>query len=204
MKIKVCGLKYPGNISDVVTLKPDYVGFICYAPSPRYATELNTEILDALPGTIYKTAVFVNEDPETVAKLIDNYKFDAIQLHGNESPEFCDVFKDKVTVIKAFGLDRNFDFEHLNQFADSVDYFLFDTKTEKHGGSGLTFDWSLLDNYTLDIPFFLSGGLSPENLKQVKAIKHPQFYGVDLNSKFELEPGLKDITKLKEAFELLR
>jgi phosphoribosylanthranilate isomerase len=204
MKIKVCGLKYPGNISDVVTLSPDYVGFICYAPSPRYAPELNTEILDALPGTIYKTAVFVNEDAETVAKLIDNYKFDAIQLHGNESPEFCDVFKDKVTVIKAFGLDRNFDFEQLNQFSDSVDFFLFDTKTDKHGGSGLTFDWSLLDNYTLDIPFFLSGGLSPENLEQVKAIKHPQFYGVDLNSKFELEPGLKDINKLKEAFELLR
>lgn len=204
MKIKVCGLKYPGNISDVVTLNPDYVGFICYAPSPRYATELNTEILDALPGTIYKTAVFVNEDAETVAKLIDNYKFDAIQLHGNESPEFCDVFKDKVTVIKAFGLDRNFDFEQLNQFGDSVDFFLFDTKTDKHGGSGLTFDWSLLDNYTLDIPFFLSGGLSPENLEQVKAIRHPQFYGVDLNSKFETEPGLKDITKLKKAFELLR
>jgi len=204
MKIKVCGLKYPGNISDVVTLNPDYVGFICYAPSPRYATELNTEILDALPGTIYKTAVFVNEDAETVAKLIDNYKFDAIQLHGNESPEFCDVFKDKVTVIKAFGLDKNFDFEQLKQFADSVDFFLFDTKTDKHGGSGLTFDWSLLDNYTLDIPFFLSGGLSPENLAEVKAIKHAQFYGVDLNSKFEVEPGLKDITKLKEAFELLR
>ena len=204
MKIKVCGLKYPDNIAEVTGLKPDYVGFICYAPSPRYATELNTEILDALPGTIYKTAVFVNEDAETIIKLVDNYNFDAVQLHGNESPEFCKQFKDKVTVIKAFGIGDGFDFERLNQFADSVDYFLFDTKTDKHGGSGLIFDWSLLDNYTLDIPFFLSGGLSPENLEQVKAIKHPQFYGVDLNSKFELEPGLKDINKLKEAFELLR
>src|SRR5579872_2964271 len=144
MKIKVCGLKYPGNISEVVMLNPDYVGFICYAPSPRYATELNTEILDTLPGTIYKTAVFVNEDPETVAKLIDNYKFDAIQLHGNESPEFCKSFKDKVAVIKAFGIGEGFDFERLKQFAGSVDYFLFDTKTDKHGGSGQTFDWSLL------------------------------------------------------------
>ncbi len=204
MKIKVCGLKYPGNISDVITLKPDYVGFICYAPSPRYAPELNSEILDTLPETIYKTAVFVNEDAETIIKLVDNYNFDAIQLHGNESPEFCRSFKDKVTVIKAFGIGEGFDFERLNEFDDSVDYFLFDTKTDKHGGSGLTFDWSLLDNYKLNIPFFLSGGLSPANLTEVKMIKHPQFYGVDLNSKFELEPGLKDITKLKEAFELLR
>ena len=204
MKIKVCGLKYPGNISEVVALEPDYVGFICYAPSPRYATGLNAEILDSLPETLSKTAVFVNEDAETVQKLIDNYNFDAIQLHGNESPEFCEVFKNKVTVIKAFGIGEGFDFERLNQFADSVDYFLFDTKTDKHGGSGQTFDWSLLDNYKLDIPFFLSGGLSPENLAEVKAIKHPQFFGVDLNSKFETEPGLKDINKLKEAFELLR
>jgi phosphoribosylanthranilate isomerase len=204
MKIKVCGLKYPGNISEVAALEPDYVGFVCYAPSPRYATGLNAEILDSLPEILSKTAVFVNEDAETVQKLIDNYNFDAIQLHGNESPEFCEVFKDKVTVIKAFGIGEGFDFARLNQFADSIDYFLFDTKTDKHGGSGQTFDWSLLDNYKLDIPFFLSGGLSPENLAEVKAIKHPQFYGVDLNSRFETEPGLKDINKLKEAFELLR
>ena len=204
MKIKVCGLKHPGNISEVAALEPDYVGFICYAPSPRYATELNSEILDALPEPIYKTAVFVNEDAEIIQKLVDSYNFDAIQLHGNESPYFCKEFKDKVTVIKAFGIGEGFDFERLKQFADSVDYFLFDTKTDIHGGSGQTFDWSLLDNYKMDIPFFLSGGLSLENLEEIKAIKHPQFYGVDFNSKFELEPGLKDINKLKKAFEILR
>ncbi len=204
MKIKVCGLKYPGNIKEVTGLSPDYVGFICYSPSPRYATELNAETLDNLPDAIEKTAVFVNEDAETIQKLVENYNFDAIQLHGNESPEFCKSFKDKVTVIKAFGIGEGFDFTRLNLFAGSVDYFLFDTKTDKHGGSGLTFDWAILDNYKLDVPFFLSGGLSPENLAEVKAIKHPQFYGVDLNSKFELEPGLKDINKLKKAFELLR
>lgn len=204
MKIKICGLKHPENIAAVAVLKPDYVGFICYAPSPRYATELNAETLDDLPNAIEKTAVFVNEDEETILKLIDNYNFDAIQLHGNESPEFCKAFKGKVTVIKAFGIGEGFDFTRLNQFADIVDYFLFDTKTDKYGGSGLTFDWALLDNYKLDIPFFLSGGLSPENLEEVKEIKHPQFYGVDLNSKFEIEPGLKDLNKLKKAFELLR
>ena len=204
MKIKICGLKHPDNIKSIMALAPDYVGFICYAPSPRYASDLQTETLDLLPESIYKTAVFVNEQPETISKLIDTYNFDAVQLHGNEDPEFCSVLKDKVTVIKAFGLDENFDFESLNEFADSVDYFLFDTKTDKHGGSGITFDWTLLDNYKLDIPFFLSGGLSLDNLETVRSINHPQFYGVDLNSKFEIEPGLKDITKLKKAFDILR
>ncbi len=204
MKIKICGLKYPENIGDVSVLKPDYMGFICYAPSPRYAAELHTDTLAAIPENIYKTAVFVNEDAETITKLIDTYNFDAIQLHGNEDAEFCGQFIDKVTVIKAFGVDKDFDFEQLKQFVGYVDHFLFDTKTAKHGGSGLTFDWSLLDNYQLDIPFFLSGGLSLENLESVRSIQHPKFHGVDLNSRFEVERGLKDIDKLKKAFEILR
>jgi len=204
MKIKICGLKHPGNINEIADLKPDYMGFICYAPSPRFATDLQTKTLDALPASIYKTAVFVNEDAETITKLIDTYNFNVIQLHGNEDPEFCRSFKHKVTVIKAFGLDKDFDFERLNNFTGSVDYFLFDTKTDLHGGSGKSFDWGLLDNYKLDIHFFLSGGLSLDNLEEVRSINHRQFYGVDLNSKFEIGPGLKNIDKLKKAFELLR
>jgi phosphoribosylanthranilate isomerase len=204
MKIKICGLKHPENIKGIAELAPDYMGFICYAPSPRYATDLKAETLGAIPGSIYKTAVFVNEDAETITKLTDTYNFDVIQLHGNEDPEFCKQFKGKVIVVKAFGVGKDFNFERLNAFAGSVDYFLFDTKTDKHGGSGLTFDWTLLDKYKLDIPFFLSGGLSLDNLEEMKSIRHPQFYGVDLNSRFEIEPGLKDIDKLKNAFELLR
>ena len=204
MKIKICGLKHPDNITAITALSPDYVGFICYAPSPRYASDLQTETLDLLPESIYKTAVFVNEDAETITKLTDTYNFDAIQLHGNEGPEFCDSFRDKVTVIKAFGVDKDFNFDRLQEFAGNVDYFLFDTRTDKHGGSGESFDWSLLDKYKMDTPFFLSGGLSLDNLAEVRSIKHPQFYGVDLNSRFEIEPGLKDINKLKAAFDILR
>lgn len=204
MKIKICGLKYPDNIKSIIPLGPDYVGFICYAPSPRYASDLQTATLDLVPESIYKTAVFVNEQAETISKLIDTYNFDAVQLHGNEDPEFCSSLSDRVTVIKAFGLDENFDFESLNEFSDSVDYFLFDTKTDKPGGSGITFNWNLLDKYNLDTPFFLSGGLSLENLQTISLIDHPQFYGVDLNSRFEIEPGLKDINKLKKAFDILR
>jgi phosphoribosylanthranilate isomerase len=201
MKIKVCGMRDPMNIEAVAALRPDYMGFIFYPKSPRYIGETEKNLV---PENVIKTGVFVNESAEKINELIDRYNFDAIQLHGNESPEFCELFMDKLTVIKAFGIDKDFDFAQLEPYEVSIDYFLFDTKTDKHGGSGQSFDWSLLDQYQMDIPFFLSGGLSLENLEEVKAIKHPQFYGVDLNSKFEIEPGLKDIDKLKKAFELLR
>jgi len=127
-----------------------------------------------------------------------------VQLHGYENPEFCEALKKRVTVLKAFGIEEDFDFEQLEPYVGNVDYFLFDTKTSKHGGSGQAFNWGILDKYILDVPFFLSGGLSPDNIEQVLTIKHPQFYGVDLNSKFETSPGIKDIEKLSKAFELLR
>jgi len=204
MKIKVCGLKEPGNIKAIAELMPDYMGFICYGPSPRFINNLPIDVLETLPQSINKTGVFVNESAETIENLIDKYGFNTIQLHGNESPDLANSFRNKVTVIKAFGLNSDFDFEQLKDYTDKVDYFLFDTKTDLHGGSGKTFDWSILDKYKLNIPFFLSGGLSLDNLEEVKNIDHPQFYGVDLNSKFETSPGIKDIEKLKQAFELLK
>ena len=203
MRIKVCGLRDEDNIKAVAALGPDYMGFICYGPSPRYINNMSANILTGMPANIYKTGVFVDESKETIDKLIADYGFNAIQLHGSESPEFANSFRDKVTVLKAFGLNSDFDFEQLNNYANKVDYFLFDTKTDMHGGSGKTFDWSILDNYKLNTPFFLSGGLSLDNLDEVKDIDHPQFYGVDLNSKFETSPGIKDIEKLKQAFEML-
>jgi len=204
MKIKVCGLKYAENIEAVIALQPDYVGFVCYAPSPRYSRALDTETVELIPASISKTAVFVNEDQETITALIDKYGFDAIQLHGNEDAEFCSYFKGKVQVIKAFGLHEGFDFSILDDYVGKVDLFLFDTKTAIHGGSGNTFDWSLLNSYQLDVPFFLSGGLSLENLEEITKIDHPQLYGVDLNSKFETAPGRKDIGKLEKAFDIIK
>jgi phosphoribosylanthranilate isomerase len=204
MKIKVCGLKYPDNIKAVTDLAPDYVGFIYYNRSPRFVGGIIAGGLTSLPSQIIKTAVFVDEDQQEINRLIDEVGFDAIQLHGEESAEFTNQFRDKVQVMKAFGLDEDFDFDQLNAYVGKVDYFLFDTKTDAHGGSGKTFNWSVLDNYKLEVPFFLSGGLSLDNLEQVAKIKHPQFYGVDLNSRFETAPGLKDIEKLKQAFSLLK
>jgi len=204
MQIKVCGLKEPENILSVESLAPDYMGFIFYGNSPRFVGNLPPKTLSNIATPIHKTAVFVNEGAATVDALIDQYKFDAVQLHGSESPDFCRYYKKKVKVIKAFGVDSMFDFSLLNQYLNKTDFFLFDTKTDTHGGSGKTFDWSALNNYELDVPFFLSGGLSPDNLEEVTKITHPQFYGVDLNSKFEVSPGIKNIEKLKKAFNIIK
>ncbi|WCT14969.1 phosphoribosylanthranilate isomerase [Mucilaginibacter jinjuensis] len=204
MKIKVCGLKDPENIKAVAALKPDYMGFINYGLTPRFIGNLPVNVLQGLPQSIQKTGVFVNDSLENIGGLIKEYGFDVVQLHGYENPEFCEVLKKRVTVIKAFGMEEDFNFAQLEPYVGHVDYFLFDTKTPKHGGSGKTFNWQILHKYTLDVPFFLSGGLSPDNIEQVLTIKHPQFYGVDLNSKFETSPGIKDLEKLSKAFELLR
>ena len=204
MKIKVCGLKEPENIKAVEGLSPDYMGFIFYNKTPRFVNELHLETLNSIPSSIQKTAVFVNETAENINSIIDTYNFDAIQLHGSEQADFCNSFRSKVKVLKAFGINENFNFDDLKDYVNKVDYFLFDTKTVIHGGSGKTFDWSVLKNYKLDIPFFLSGGLSLDNIHEVKQIKHPQFYGVDLNSKFEIEPGIKDIKKLEQAFNIIK
>lgn len=204
MKIKVCGLRDEGNIKAVSALNPDYMGFIFYKGSPRFVNELPADVLSELPATVNKVAVFVNEDAGTIRKIIDKYDFDFVQLHGNESPAFCKSLKDDAIIIKAFGIDKGFDFKQLEKYKNKADLFLFDTKTSAHGGSGVTFDWSILDKYEMEIPFFLSGGLSPENIEEVKNITHPAFYGVDLNSKFEISPGLKDIEKLEKAFSIIK
>lgn len=160
--------------------------------------------LQTLPAAIQKTGVFVNESAHNIDKLIAKYGFNAIQLHGDESPGFCAAFKGRVTVIKAFGINEDFDFNSLKDYANNVDLFLFDTKTKAYGGSGKTFNWHILDQYKFNVPFFLSGGLRLENIAEVKTINHPQFYGVDLNSRFETEPGLKSIQKLNTAFDIIK
>jgi phosphoribosylanthranilate isomerase len=203
VKIKVCGLKDAENIKDVTALQPDYMGFIYYGLSPRYVSDTPAEMLKQVPASIHTTAVVVNEKMDVIDKLIDQYHFDTVQLHGSESPSFAEQLRSKVTVFKAFGISDGFDFSKLKDYADAVDFFLFDAKTKAHGGSGVTFNWELLNEYNLNVPYFLSGGLSLDNLGEVKQIEHPQFYGIDLNSRFETEPGIKDVNKLRQAFKTL-
>jgi phosphoribosylanthranilate isomerase len=206
LKIKVCGMKYPDNISALNALKPDFMGFIFYPPSQRFVgLDFDKGVLNSVSEETIKTAVFVNATESEVLEFSHLYGMKAVQLHGSESPAFCANIKASgLTVIKAFGISEDFDFENLKEFETKVDYFLFDTKTAQHGGSGEIFDWELLSNYKLKIPYFLSGGLSLDNLENLKENSHPQLFAIDLNSRFEVEPALKDIKKLEQAFLKIR
>jgi phosphoribosylanthranilate isomerase len=181
------------------------MGFIFYEKSKRNAVDLLDEkLLNSFPESTKKVGVFVNAREEFIDKQHAKYNFQCLQLHGNESPEFCESFPD-LKIIKAFGLDENFDFKVLEAYQEVVDYFLFDTKTPLHGGSGQTFNWNKLKEYNQSKPFFLSGGLSAENIKEVLQYQEMNIHAVDVNSKFELKPALKDIELLKNSvFKELR
>ncbi|MDB5121687.1 MAG: trpB [Sphingobacteriales bacterium] len=205
MKIKVCGMKYPDNIRDLVLLNPDYIGFIFYDKSKRFVAEIDEQTIKDIPSCIKKTGVFVDENASVILDYIKKYHLQAVQLHGSETSDTClKIAESGVEVIKAFGVDEAFDFNQLLPYLDSVNYFLFDTKTKAHGGSGLTFNWQVLEKYTFSKPYFLSGGLGLENLDKVLAINDDRLYAVDLNSCFESEPAKKDIEKLKLAINKLR
>lgn len=201
LKIKVCGMRDPQNILQVSDLWPDYMGFIFYPKSPRYVSDLNERLFNLLPH-IKKTAVFVNSSMEEAQSLINRYQFDAVQLHGSESAEYCQTLqKANIEVIKAFGIGEAFNWSLLKPYLDCVDYFLFDTYTNEHGGSGKTFDWSVLKDYQYEKPYFLSGGIGPENIENALSIQDERLYGLDLNSKFEDSPGLKNIELLKTVLK---
>jgi phosphoribosylanthranilate isomerase len=199
LKLKICGMKQASNIAAVADLQPDYMGFIFYAKSPRFISEVSSELIKYVPLSIKTTGVFVNEDLDIVKAYVIKYNLKAVQLHGNESVAYCEALKSSgAEVIKAFGVDKNFDFNQLEPYENAVHYFLFDTQTPVHGGSGKVFDWQLLSNYKLDKFYFLSGGIDLTHIEAIKSIGDPRLYAVDINSKFEIEPGLKDVERLKE------
>lgn len=191
-------MKYPDNILEVGSLLPDYMGFIFWKKSARYFDG----IIPQLPKSIKKVGVFVNETAEIILTKAQKYDLQAIQLHGQESVEFCQDLKNKIEnsieIIKVFSVDDSFDFEVLKPFETVCDYFLFDTKGKLPGGNGNTFDWKVLEKYPSSKPFFLSGGIGIEEMDAVKEIAKTNLplYAIDVNSKFEIEPGLKNIEKL--------
>jgi len=201
LRLKICGLR--DNVSEVAGLQPDFVGFIFYSRSPRYVGE-DFE-MPQLDNKIKKVGVFVNEALGEVLNLVDKYQLDYVQLHGNESVEYCRQMKQETEsgVMKAFPMDDEFEFDQLQAFEPVVDYFLFDTKTKEFGGSGLVFNWNLLRNYILNKKYFLSGGLSLENVQELNQVDLSKVYALDVNSKFEVKPGLKDIELLKKLKNVL-
>jgi phosphoribosylanthranilate isomerase len=224
MKLKVCGMKYVENIQQVADLQPDYLGFIFYEKSKR-----NFEgIIPEFSNSIKKTGVFVNEYIEIVVSLVEEYRLDAIQLHGDESVEYISdlkhqlierralfieenkqikkkknqhyISKNDVEIIKVFGIKDEFNFEVLKPYLEVVDYFLFDTKGKERGGNGTKFDWSVLEKYPFEKPFFLSGGIGLEDAEEVQKIMKSNLpiYALDVNSKFESKPGVKKIEELNQ------
>jgi len=204
VKIKICGMKYPENMEEIALLQPDYLGFIFYAKSPRFFE-------NTIPYSnkfIKKVGVFVNASYEEIKEKIRQHQLDLVQLHGEETPELCHKIETKlVKVIKAFSVDNEFNFNTLLFYKNSCSYFLFDTKGKQYGGNGVTFDWNILENYSLEKPYFLSGGIGYENIEGLKEFLQKKYskncYAIDLNSKFETEPGMKNPKKINEFIQKL-
>lgn len=201
MLLKVCGMREEENIRAVEKLPVDLVGFIFYPRSPRY--------VDTLPGYMPRSAgrvgVFVNEELHVIEETIARYRLTHVQLHGNETPALCHALKQQgVQVIKAFSVSVADDLKATGNYSASCDLFLFDTATSGYGGSGRSFDWEILQHYTGAVPFLLSGGIGEDDAAKVAAFRHSRFAGIDLNSRFELSPGIKDIDKLNRFIKKLK
>ena len=200
MKLKVCGMKCQDNIEQVATLQPDYLGFIFYEKSTRH---FDAESILELPNSIKKTGVFVDADLDFVLEMVSKHNLQAVQLHGKESPEYCKQLQNKnIEIIKVFSIKDEFDYSVLKPYENACDYFLFDTKGKHPGGNGYTFNWNVLNNYPSTKPFFLSGGLGLNEVERINAFvksKASEYcYALDVNSKFEIEPGLKNIELLEK------
>ncbi|MDO9635258.1 MAG: phosphoribosylanthranilate isomerase [Paludibacter sp.] len=203
--IKICGMRDSESIRQVGLLEADFMGFIFYSKSPRYVDDSVELIISNMPPSIKKTGVFVNESEDMIMQIVKKHELHAVQLHGNESANLCKSLKDKgLVVIKAFSIFSKDDFKQTQAYERMVDYFLFDTKTPNYGGSGLQFDWNTLEAYVGVTPFFLSGGIGADDMGAIARIKHPKFTGVDLNSKFETSPGIKDYDLLNSFITKIR
>ncbi len=161
------------------------------------AEKIPADQILSIPKRIKKVGVFVNEEIENIINIANHYHLDFIQLHGDEDISFVNQLSKKIQIIKAFRIDKNFEFEKLTPYESDCTYFLFDTKAQQYGGTGKKFNWELLQNYKGNTPFLLSGGITPNDIQQIKEFNHPMFMGIDINSGFEIEPGIKDINQIK-------
>ncbi|MEG0647781.1 MAG: phosphoribosylanthranilate isomerase [Bacteroides sp.] len=192
--IKVCGMREAENIRAVEALGIDMMGFIFYPKSPRFVDELPCY----LPSQAHRVGVFVNEEKQTVQTYADRYDLNYIQLHGQESPEYCKSLKaNGAKLIKVFSIARSKDLQGIEAYDGICDYVLFDTKCEQYGGSGEQFDWEVLKDYRGITPFLLSGGIHAFSAPALNVFQHPLLAGFDINSRFELRPGLKDVARIK-------
>lgn len=206
MQVKICGMTDTANMIEVATLKPDYMGFIFFASSPRDITNKIRRLqLGKVPKGVGKVAVLVNEDPGRARDLVLEYGFEAVQLHGDETPAYCEKIKDLCKVIKAIHVGHSLP-ENVPAYEGSIDLLLFDTASQKRGGTGVPFNHELLLGYKGNTPFFLGGGISPGDVARLSILagELDMFAGVDLNSRFETKDGIKDIQLLKTFMKELK
>lgn len=206
MNIKVCGITQVKQLQQLDGLDIAFAGLIFHKDSPRYiGDKINKKELKATDFDLKKVGVFVNAGYDEIMEAVDDYGLDAVQLHGEESPELCEELSEETEVIKAFSIDGKTAVDELIADYDEVcDYYLFDAAGENHGGNGRQFDWSLVSNAKIEKPFFLSGGIGPQDADKVKKFKHPDYYGIDINSGFEKEPGVKDMALILQFRQALK
>ena len=195
IKIKICGMKESANIVAVSALAPDYLGFIFYEHTPRFVgREFN---MPEIPSSIKRVGVFVNESIVEILNKVKRYRLDFVQLHGDESVGLCNKLNHEgISVIKVFRVSDDFDFNKTQEFEDVSEYFLFDTQGKKYGGNAEKFNWQVLKKYNQNVPFFLSGGIKPEDTEKILQLKDLNLHAIDINSGVEEAPGKKDLNKV--------
>lgn len=203
MKLKICGMRDEKNILEVAALHPQYMGFIFYARSPRYVGD-NFK-MPTLPQSVSRVGVFVNAPTSLILDNIRRHALRYAQLHGGETVEQCEALRQEgVGVIKVFSVGDDFDFNRTRPFEDVADFFLFDTKGKYYGGNAIAFDWTVLEQYNQKVPFFLSGGIGPENAKAIQDLKGMNIHAIDINSGVEESPALKNTQKIGAVINILK
>lgn len=207
MMVKVCGMTNAANIKSIANATPEYMGFIFFRDSPRNALQLDPAATDTLGSATQKVGVFVDSDLQEIKQIVNQYRLDAVQLHGSETPEFCALVRHElpeIAIFKAFGIHPAFVFKKLEYYENFVDMFVFDARSAAHGGSGVRFNWGLLTQYSLSVPFLLSGGIAADHATEIKGLDFPALAGVDINSRFEVGPGIKNEIEVQEFIHKVR
>jgi phosphoribosylanthranilate isomerase len=201
IRVKVCGLLNPLNVRDIAGIKPDFMGFIFYPGSVRYVgTQPDPSLFESVPSGIPRVGVFINEENKRILEITKRTGIGFVQLHGNETVQDCGTLRSTgLKIIKAFNIDNEFEFESVKLYLPYCDYLLFDTKSEKQGGSGKKFNWEKLGEYRYGKQFFLSGGIGPDDTEFPDYLMERGLFCLDINSRFETEPGIKDVS-LTEKF----
>lgn len=203
IKLKICGMRDPDNVRAVASLSPHYLGFIFFSKSPRYVRQ-DFIIPAELSQNIKRVGVFVNESSDVMVTQMHRQKLDYLQLHGNEGLQQCEELKMMgAKIIKVFSVDDNFDFKTTHSYEAIADFFLFDTKGKYYGGNAETFNWGILKKYNQKVPFFLSGGISPENVTAIVDLKDMNIHALDINSGVESAPGVKDCNEIKKIIDII-